>query len=253
MSDDAEYDADSLSSDEQELLDLLRDRKISAGDVTARIQKAVGTRDQASPGGVVTRDEAAKMVRTAVDTTKQGITQQMRAEKLQDGVRAVVREVADASAYPASKRFRRGMVEEVMQKVGERKDLAELDDQDFETVVRETAKKVVEEASQEIVAAAGSLKDKVPPPDKQGDTTVLDKKEGASAAEAVGQTPPGEAPPRSEAKQASETRPGQFVTNENLDDAYGREDVVWPTTDAAVQAETSRAADDFLRQAARKE
>lgn len=234
-------DMDEISADDRTLLKTIHERGIPASAVTTRIKGAVQGRSASAP-----RTVPAKPAATRQDVEKLAAEseQRTRARELYQGIRSVVRDVADKQGFPSGKQFRQGVVQSVMEAVDKREDIAALDEESFETVVRETAAKVVEEAGKELVTAAATMAggNGKPPTGAKKDEETPVKTPAKSDAAVVGQTPAGETPPRSEVKSTDTGGDPRRVTHENLDRAFAAEGMTWPHSDKAVELETSRAA-----------
>lgn len=244
--DDSNYDdMNEVSDDDRALLKTIHQAGIPASEVTTRIKGAVQARSARATA-------PAKPAATQQDMEKLAdeSEQRTRARELHKGVRSVVRDVADNQGLPQGKP-RRGLVEDVMQIVGKREDIAEMDEEMFDTVVRETAAKVVEDSGKQLVADAASMPsgNGKPPTDAKAEKEIP-VQTPKSDAKAVGQTSAGESPPRSDVKSNAPAA-GRHVTDENLEQSYGRDDVIWPSNDATVEEERSQAAAGFLQKADR--
>lgn len=220
------------SADEGRLLQTLRDNKMSAGQLSDRLDAHVN-RPAPAPQPAAKQTVSVDEVRTMFAEHTKQVDQTQRVKEVQREIKTAIGKVVDDSGLTKRHRRRDRLVGEVFETLSGREDIAKLSGDDFQKVLVDEANKAITEERED---------DGKPSPTTTT-TTPSDNSEGRkTAAEAMGQTDSSEPPPKS-AATTERPDPGRKFDVKNP--RFGL-DIDFPS-DQAIQRDSSREAEEFLR------
>lgn len=223
-----------LSADEESHIRFLRDKNISAKEVTGKIDAHLNRPASAQPAAVPQPQPqavSAPEVRKMFAEYDQKAKQSARASEAQRQIKAAIGKQVDDSGLTRRPKRRDRIVEEVFESLCDREDVKKLGDEDFQKVLVDESNKAIDEERED---GGGT------PP--QSSTTPSQDEGRKTAAATMGQTDGKEPPPKS-AVQTERSDPGR--TFDVKDPRFGL-DIEFPT-DQAIQRDSSREAREFLR------
>lgn len=224
------------SGDEESLVKFLRGQNISPKEVKTRLEAYVN-RPATPPSAPAPEPKqhtaTLAQVRTMLAEHGKKVEEGQRVGEVQRALRATIGTIVDDSKLTKRSKRRERVVDDVLQTLCARDDVAKLSDDEFQKVLlKETNQAIADERED----------DGTPPP-------VEPKDEGRkTAAETMGQTNGNEPPPKS-AVQTEQPPRGNRVTARNVDEAFGAADRNWNLTDGELEQESSREAESALRKA----
>lgn len=236
-----EPDVMEVSAEEASLVESLRSRKVSAGELQSKLEQQLDKGDSedpkpaesaAAPAGV-TPVEAQKMADKAAKAAVGTMQEQQAKKDAFAAVEGTIRNAISGETWVGDDPVERRAISELARsKMMQLPDVQKLGNEDFTKALTKAAKEAAKERRDAVVAKAAAVKGVDP------------------AAAAHGQASPGEAPPRSEVPSASQV-PGTMVTPDNLSDMVGQfatdGSVRYPSP-AGHKLATHKASADFLRQ-----
>lgn len=239
MEDVVEGSGVELSADEEAHITYLRDKNISAKEVSDRIEIA---RNRSAPPAPSARPAPTEQMVSTTEVRKmlaehsQKVDETARAREARGKIESAIGKLVDESGLTKRSKRRGRVVGEVFETLCGREDVLKLSDDDFQKVlVDETNKAITEEREDDGTS---------PPPSST--TSSSENDEGRkTAAEAMGQTNGNEPPPKS-AAQTEQPR-GNRVTAGTLDESFGAAEADWNLSDGEIEQRTSRDAEKFLR------
>lgn len=242
MEDVVEGSGVELSADEQAHIEYLREKNISAKEVSVRIE-AARNRSAPSPAPAARPAPTEQMVsmtevRKMFTEHGQKAEQTARAREVQKDIKGAIGKIVDDSGLTKKSRRRNRVVDDVFQALCGREDVGKLTDEDFQKVLIDETKNMIAEERED---------DGTPPPSS---TTPSSENDGGrkTAAEAMGQTNGNEPPPKSAAR-TGRPDPGRKFDVKNP--RFGLD--IEHRSDQAIQRDSSREAREFLRDKRKKQ
>lgn len=227
-----------LSADESRLVKTLRDKNLSAGQVSDRIEAHM-SRPAAPPPAAAPAPQMVSMseVRKMFTEYDQKAKQSAQAAEAQRAIKAAIGKVVDDSGITKRPKRRDRIVDDAFTLLCGCEDVTKLNDEDFQKILVDESNKAIAEERED----GGT------PP--QSSTTPSKEDEGRkTAAETMGQTNGNEPPPKS-AAQTEQPLSGTRVNASNVDESFGAADRNWAITDAEIEQESAREGEKFLRKA----